>query len=408
MSTTRLSPVQLIFFACLIEVLSLIPLSSFPSLIPVFQAEWGMTNTEAGTINGLFFAGELLAVTVLSALTDRTDAKPLFLGCLLLGVVAAFGFMLSTDVWTAGFWRLLQGLALGGTYMPGLKILTDHLPVSYRARGTSFYTAIYYLAAGLSYWFALEAEPLIGWAWTMGLAGIGPLAAAALSLWAIPPTPPPAHKPDTHLFDYRPVLKNRRAVGFSILYGLHNMELIAFSSWLVPFFVFGQGIQPVGSWGADLNLGAFAAIVSVIALPASVIGNEIAQRIGRQVVILTVMVASALIAIGFGLSGTSPFLLLVVVAFLYSASIAADSSTISAGVIHVADPRYKGTTISLYSIIGFSGAALGPIIFGVTLDQAGGENSADAWITAFAVIAVLGMLGPIALWRLVGFGRIDP
>lgn len=404
----RFSPVQLISLACLIEVLSLLPLSTFPSLIPVFQTEWGITNTEAGTINGLFFAGELVAVTVLSALTDRMDAKPLFLGCLALGVVGAFGFMLSTDVWSAGSWRLLQGLALGGTYMPGLKILTDHLPVSHRARGTSFYTAIYYLAAGLSYWFALEAEPLIGWEWTMGLSGIGPLIAVFLSFWAIPATPPPFDRPDTHLFDYRPVLKNKRALGFSILYGLHNMELIAFASWLVPFLVFSQTMQPAGDWGADLNLGAFAAIISVVALPSSVIGNEIAQRIGRQTVILAVMSASALIAVGFGALGAAPFLALVACAFVYSMSIAADSSTISAGVIHVADPRYKGTTISLYSIIGFTGAALGPVIFGITLDQAGGETSADAWITAFGVIAALGLLGPIALWRLVGFDRIDP
>lgn len=408
MNSRPFTPVQLIGVSCLIEVLSMMSLSTFPSLIPVFRTEWGISNTEAGTISGLFFAGELLAVTVLAVMTDRMDAKPIFIASLALGAFSAFGFMLSNDMWTAGFWRLMQGIALGGTYMPGLKILTDHLPVSHRARGTSFYTATYYLAAGLSYFLALEAEPLLGWKWTFGLTGAGPIIAIVMSFWMIPATPPPAERPVTALFDYRPVLRNRRALGLSILYGLHNMELVAFSSWLIPFFVYSQSIQVAGSWGSELNLGSVAAMVSIIALPASIIGNEIAQRIGRQVLIATVMLSSGLIAVSFGLLGSGTFLILVVAAFIYSILIAADSSTISAGVIHVADPRYKGTTISLYSIVGFTGAALGPIIFGTALDLAGGENVGIAWVIAFSTIAALGLFGPIALWRLVGFGKIDP
>ena len=408
MTLRSFSPVQLILLSCLIEILSMMTLSTFPSLIPIFRQEWGISNTEAGTISGLYFAGELLAVTVLTVLTDRMDAKPIFIASLLLGAVSAFGFMLSNDVWTAGFWRLMQGIALGGTYMPGLKILTDHLPSSHRARGTSLYTATYYLAAGLSYFLALNAEPLVGWAWAFGISGLGPTVAIVLAFWAIPSSPPPTNRPDTALFDYRPVLRNRRALGLSILYGLHNMELIAFSSWLIPFFVYSQSVQAAGSWGADLNLGSIAAMVSIVALPASIVGNEIAQRIGRQVVIISVMLTSAIIAVSFGVLGSSYFFVLMIVAFVYSMSIAADSSTISAGVIHVAEPRYKGTTISLYSIFGFTGAALGPIIFGVALDLNGGESNGAAWIIAFSTIAALGLLGPLALWRFVGFKSIDP
>lgn len=408
MTTRLLTPVQLIVFSCLIEILSMMSLSTFPSLIPVFQREWGISNTEAGTISGLFFAGELFAVMVLSALTDRMDAKPIFIASLLLGAVSAFGFILSSDVWTAGFWRLAQGIALGGTYMPGLKILTDHLPLSHRARGTSFYTATYYLAAGLSYFLALEAEPILGWEWAFGLSGLGPLFAMIMAFWIIPATPPLAKRPDTALFDYRPVFRNRRALGLSILYGLHNMELIAFSSWLIPFFVYSQSVQPAGSWGVDLNLGSVAAVISIIALPASIIGNEIAQRFGRQVMIIAVMLASSAIAVSFGLLGNGTFLTLVIVAFVFSMSIAADSSAMSAGLVHVAEPRYKGTTISLYSILGFTGGAMGPIIFGAVLDLNGGESNGTAWAIAFASIAVLGLLGPVALWRLVGFKPIDP
>ncbi len=383
-------------------------LSTFPSLIPVFQREWSINNSQAGTISGLFFAGEMLGVTVLTAMTDRVNAKPIFVFSLLLGFLAGIGFALTaSDVWSAGLWRFLQGLALGGTYMPGLKILTDHLPQTHRSRGTSLYTATYYLAAAISYLLALEMEPVAGWEWTYVAASAGPLLAAALSIFCIPSTPAPHIRPDTRLFDYRPILKNRRAVGFAILYGLHNMELIAFSSWLVPFLVFSNSVQATGTMGTDWSLGTIAALVSVVALPASVTINEVAQRVGRQRVIIIAMILSAIVGVSFASLSTGPYLLVVGMAFVFSMTIAGDSSTISAGVIHVAEPRYKGTTMSFYSVIGFLGGAMGPIILGGVLDLGGGEHSKTAWIMAFGTIAALTLIGPIVVARLVGFERLD-
>jgi len=254
-----------------IEILRILSLSTFPSLIHVFQNSWHITNTQAGTISGLFFAGELIGVTFLSAITDRINAKPIFIISLLIGFASGVLFALTAhDFATAAFWRFLQGLALGGTYMPGLKILTDHLPVKYRSRGTSFYTATYYLAAGLSYFLTLHLEPIIGWQWTFIISATGPLVAAVLSITGIPSSPPLETRAETHVFDYRPVLKNRRVVGFSILYGLHNMELVAFSSWRVPYLTCNKRSQPPDAFGQGWSLGTIAAFVSILALPDSI------------------------------------------------------------------------------------------------------------------------------------------
>jgi MFS family permease len=67
-----------------------------------------------------------------------------------------------------------------------------------------------------------------------------------------------------------------------------------------------------------------------------------------------------------------------------------------------AEPGYKGTTMAMYSVVGFVGAFLGPIIFGAVLDLAGGEQRPAAWGYAFASMAVILMLGPIAVAKLVG------
>ncbi len=403
----RLSPAVLIALACVIEVLSMTPLSAFPALIPVFRATWGISNAEAGWVSGVFFAGMLGAVAIGTALTDRIDAKLVLIGGLAIGGLAALGFAGTADgAWSAGFWRLLQGVGLGATYMPGLKLLTDLLPVRSASRATSFYTATYYLGAGLSYLVALELEAALGWRWAFALVAAGPLIGLLLALLLFPAPPKPEQRLSTRLLDYRPVLTSRRALGFALIYGLHNVEVFAFSSWLVPLLVFSRRLQEPAALGADWSLGTIAALVSVVGLPASIAGNEVAQRIGRQRVIIGVMMSSALLGVALGALANATYALVLLLTFAYSAAIAADSATTTAGIVQVAEPRYKGTTMSLYAIVGFTGAFVGPVIFGTTLDLAGGDQVIRAWLAAFGTIALLTLLGPLVVSQLIGVDRI--
>lgn len=246
-------------------------------------------------------------MAVFTALTDRVNAKAVFLTGLAIGFLAALGFAIgASGPWSAGFWRLLQGVGLGGTYMPGLKILTDLLPARAQSRATAFYTATYYLAAGLSYLTALELEARVGWTWTFGLAALGPLAALALAGLLIPAPPRPETRLESRLLDFRPVLGNRQALGFALVYGLHNLELFAFSTWVVPLLVFSRSLQDPAALGMTWHLGTIAAVISIVALPASIGFNEVAHRIGRQRVIIGVMLTSAAVGLVLGASAGAP------------------------------------------------------------------------------------------------------
>ncbi len=394
-------PVAIIFWACAIEISSMMVLSSYPALIPILQAEWQLSNIEAGTINGLFFGGQLVTVAVVTALSDRFNAKAMYLGFLATGSGAALAFALFADGFAAAaFLRFCEGVALGGTYMPGLRILTDNVPDSHRSRATSFYTASYFLAAGLSFFLALMVEPAAGWRWAVAACAMGPLLAFGLAIFLVP-RPPRIESAGLKALDLRPALRNRRAVGFSFVYGLHNAELAVFSSWLVPFLAFGQTLAP-GTGGFDADLATIAALVSIIALPASIAGNEMAHKFGRQIWIIVISVASAVTAILFGLSPAIAYGAMLAVAFLYSAMIAFDSSAITGGMLATADPARKGGTMALYSVIGFTGAGLGPPLFGLALDLGGGQQTATAWVWAFACVAVAILLQPLIVWRVIG------
>src|ERR671925_926076 len=53
---------------------------SVAAVLPTLISVWALTNTEAGWISGIYYAAYTLAVPLLSSLTDRVDAKRIYLG----------------------------------------------------------------------------------------------------------------------------------------------------------------------------------------------------------------------------------------------------------------------------------------------------------------------------------------
>jgi MFS family permease len=120
---------------CLAEILGMASFAMFPALMPGFIAEWSLSNTEAGWINGLYFAGYTIAVPVLVSMTDRVDPRRIYLVSAVVTVVSALGFaFLAEGFWSAVILRTLAGVGLAGTYMPGLKSLSDRLEGAAQSR----------------------------------------------------------------------------------------------------------------------------------------------------------------------------------------------------------------------------------------------------------------------------------
>ena len=114
---------------CLALVLSLTGAFAFPALIPSFMDAWSLTNTEAGWIAGIYMGIYALASPVLIAMTDRIDARGLFLAGTMVTAVASIAFALFAEgFWSALALRAVAGIGLAGTYIPGLRILVDRWP----------------------------------------------------------------------------------------------------------------------------------------------------------------------------------------------------------------------------------------------------------------------------------------
>jgi MFS family permease len=391
---------MLILALCVAETLGMATFATFPALLPTFREEWGLSNWEAGLIGGVYFAGYLLAVPVLVTLTDRVDPRRIYLISMAISVVSALGFAVNaTDLASASLWRLMQGVGLAGTYMPGLKALTDALPEKYQSRAVAFYTSSFGVGSSLSFVIAGELAAAFDWRWAFILSAIGPALAIVFAFWVLRPKPPAEDAlPATRLLDFRPVFANRRALAFTLGYAVHNWELFGYRTWIVAFLVFAQSQQPAGAMGLGWAATTLAALVTLLGLPASVLGNELAHRFGRRQVLIVVMIASAIIGAVFGFSGsTLPFVVVVFLAFVYGWTVISDSATLTAGVIAAADPRYRGATMAMHSMIGFVGSFLGPLVFGAVLDAGGGEESGMAWGIAFASLSAVILIGPVLM-----------
>ena len=400
--------VGLIASMCVAEVLGMLGFFAFPALLPAFIAEWGLSNTAAGWINATFFAGYMATVPVLVSLTDRIDPKRIYLVCMGITAISAAAFpLLAQGFWTAVLLRTLGGIGLAGTYMPGLKALSDLIEGPAQSRAVSFYTSSFGIGSAASFYLAGRLGAEQGWTTAFAVLSAGPLLALGL-VWLLLPAHTPQRLQHTGggVHGFLATLRNRRAMGYTLAYMVHNFELFGLRSWLVVYLTYSIALQPAGT--AVLAPATLTALVTLLALPASVSGNEIAVRLGRRRVVCSIMTASALLASVFGFLAGLPFPALAALCLVYGVTVMADSSPITAGTVAEALPGLRGTTMAVHACVGFLGSFLGPLVFGMVLDLAGGRQQGLSWGLAFATMGAVVALGPLFVLLLVREPRIVP
>lgn len=384
---------------CVAETLSMTGFAAYTTLLPMIMREWGLNNSEAGAIGGVFYAGYVVAVPVLTSLTDHVDSRRVYLGACLLSSAGAAGFALfAGGLWSALLFQLLIGAALGGTYMPGLKALTDHLEGKVQSRAVAFYTASFGVGSTISILVCGKIGVTYGWQAAFAFGAVGPVLAALMIMLSVPRGRIRGKgEARTALLDFRPVIRNRRTVPFIIGYAVHNYELFGQRSWMVAFLVFCGSLQP-----ADvpmlLSAATLAAMINMLGPVFSVSGNELAIRFGRPRIIFLFMSLSGLLACVVGFTAALPWYFVVALMCVHYATMLGDSGALTSGAVASTPPELRGSMMAVYSLVGFSAAFLAPLVFGVVLDLTGGNESRLAWGFAFISIGVFGALAPLGRW----------
>ena len=386
----KATAIRLIAFVCAAQVLVQIGAFFWPALVPGMMARWRLTHGEAGWITAAFYGAYMLAVPVLVTLTDRVDARRVYLG----GVAAmiaghALFAALADGFWTAFAARSLTGIGWAGTYMTGLKLLADKVDAKMLSRAAAGHAASIGISGALSYLCADLLAQAGGWRLAFAAASLSAAVAWFIIALAVPRRPQPEPAPGATLFDFRPVLRNRSAMAYAVAYGLHTLEMAALRGWGVAFLAYVAA--STGAGGGFLSPTATLTTLALIGTLASLAGNEAAIRFGRRALVAAAIAGSVALAALLATAGARSYPLAVALMILYGAVIWLDSASLTAGTAGTAEPSRRGATLAVHSTLGYFGGFVGPLAVGWVLDYGGGDSDA-AWSAAFWMIAAIMLL----------------
>lgn len=386
---------------CASELGTLLVFSNFSALLPILQAEWALTNTQAGLIFAFYQVGYIGAVAILATLTDYMPPRRIYVWSAGWAAVMSLAFAF----WAQGFLsalllRGLVGLGLAGTYMPGMRMVAERFARGGRGFAMGCYIGTFTVGTSVSLLLTGWTHSLGGWRWAFAVTGLGPALAALIGWWVLPQGMASAARPSTAPGQrLAPVLRNRNAMRLVVAYAGHTFELMGMRGWIVPFYTASLTAAGVGLAEATHKAGlAASAVLAVGALPHPFSGL-LSDRLGRTRLISAFMLLSAACSFLMGWTLHWPFRLVVTLGLLYGVLVTAESAIISTGIADAADPAYLGRTMALQSTAGFTAGALGPAVFGIMLDWAPrlGATPDQRWIWGWSALGLAVLAGPLAV-----------
>ena len=391
-------PVFLITVFVIAQVFGQLGGLMFAALLPDIMSEWSLSHSEAGWLSGVFFGAYALSVPLLVTATDRLRPKKIYVACLFVTVASHLGLAYLADgFWTGMLFRIAAGVGWAGTYMVGLRALTDELSGDTASRAVGLHAAGIGLSGAASFVVAGFVGGEFGWQAAFVVASVSSAIAIGIAVSTFPDGAKPNAGPANALFDFRPVFRNRFALSYSIAYCVHTWEMFVVRSWAVTFLTF---VLISESWVPLIFVPTVVAMVmEITGTVASVAGNEAALRVGRRRWNIGVMLASMVCASIVGFAAEWDYVAAAVMCVIYNALIYADSSALTAGTIAHAEPERKGATMAVHALLGYGGGFVGPLLMGVLLDALGGETVAN-WGIGFLHLAVVMVIGPWSLLAL--------
>jgi len=400
------SPYGFLWGICSARLLFYLSVQNYPALIPVLQKEWGMSGAAAGSVVSAYQVGFLISLVGLSSLTDWVSTRKVFLYSCIASAIAALLFALfARSYLSALVLRGLMGLAFGGIYTPGLKLISETFSSSLRGRAMGFFIGAGSVGLAGSVaatgWIAAH----YGWPAAFFITTLGPVLGAILPLFILKDMAERKPEPEERKFK-KELLANRPALLMIAGYSAHVWELEGMRAWTPAFLVAcflagGMAKDPAVQAGASLSSAVF-----IMGVFSTGIAGYLSDRLGRTAVIIAMMAISIFCSFSFGWLIGGPMVWIVILGLCYGFSVIAESPVYSSGLTEVVSPNYLGTALGLRSLVGFGIGALVPTVFGAVLDftnPAGTETKfgfLPTWGWAFSTLGVVALFGPWAMFKL--------
>lgn len=389
---------------CCSQLFIMLVFINYSAVLPLLRQEWGMNNTHAGMIFSVYQLGYIASGVLLSILTDRINTKHIFITAAFCSAAGNLLFALYAHDFSSGMlFRALTGLGMGGTYMPGLKLVAERFEPARRGKAIGIYVGSLVLGGSLSLAVTGWLTGIYGWRIAFIVCSIGVCIGALLS-FPLFSGYRPAPRIGTEAGYTGEVIKNRPALLMILGYGAHMWEMYGMRSWLAPFFssaLVGWGFETARATGLASSI---AAIMIGIGAFSTAITGTLSDRFGRTATISAVMFSSSALSFLFGWLINTSLPLTLAIGLVYGYLVVAESPVFSTGLTELVAPGYLGAAMGLQSLIGYSMGMISPTVFGWALDTFRDWHPLPGihaeWGIAFACIGVGGIAGPFFMWLL--------
>lgn len=386
---------------CTALMLVMVGFANYAAVLPSVLADRGLTPAQGGVAGGVFFLAYAIASPIFAALTDTRDAKRLCLiGCGLAGVGGLMFPLLDDGYGALLAGRAPAGLGMAGTYMPGLRLLTDAVEPNNRDRAVSIYTSTITLGTSGSFAAAALLEMVGGWAAAFsGAAVTAGLAALLIGAAMHFKSPAVAKSIEASRVAARfgRVLRIPQARLVALAAVGNSWEGMAFRTWWIGLLTFSAAQTDNGHW-KGLNFALFSAAAGLLAMPLSVwvaARASAAPPFRRHRIMAIAAASSIVVGLPLAMVVDGPFPIVFALTVLYLCAVFADAGAIPPAMLSCTPPEARGAALAVLSAAANAAAFAGATACGIALSLTGGITSANAWRAALFTM-MLGALIAIA------------
>jgi MFS family permease len=379
----------------LAELLGMSLWFSGSAVAPQLQERWALSGSQVGWLTTAVQLG-FVAGTALVAVLNLADIVPsrlLFPLAAALGAVANAALLLADGFMGAITTRFLCGFCLAGVYPPAMKMIATWFR---SRRGMAVGTIVGALTVGKASPYLVHAFPGVTVTGIVLTGSASALAAAVLVLAGYRDGPFPfAPRPFAWSLVRTVVQQPRWRLATGGYLG-HMFELYSYWAW-IPAFIAASAAARATSMGNTTEPG----LVSLIAFGTIAIGGLgcvwgglVADRIGRERLVILAMAVSGACALAIGLAFGRSWWLLAPVALAWGFFVIADSAQFSVLVTESVPAHAVGTALMLQTSLGF-------LLTTLTIQLVPPVVGMVGWPWAFPLLAAGPVAGIAAIRRLL-------
>lgn len=384
---------------------------AFTGAVPVLLREWRITAGQAGMVHTGWHFGYLVSLFAAGFLSDRFGAKRTFLAMSGAAVVSAMAFAtLAGGFVSALVLYTVTGLCSGGSYTPGLALISQRFGATRRGAAMGWYLAASTIGYAASLLLGSLLLATLGWRASFIAAALGPCVGLSIAVRVLRDSPNlvPARSTFATTIRYLvDVWRDKAAMLVIWGYAFHAWELLGLWAWLPAYLSAAAARSHTAEAAASIG-SLLAALSFATNASGSVVAGRLSDRIGRTSVMLAMTVASVSLSFAFGWFFAAPLWILTLVAIAYNLAALSDSSVYSAALAELVPADRLGAAYALRAAIGFGLGGLSPVVFGVVLDRISGHTGVRgllAWGFAWTSLAIGALPGLIAVYRSGRLGR---